>query len=145
MKAQQTVFTRSPASSTSQQIFVCESLYELFSAYINKEGTSPSIFLVRIRKIEMTALEEIKFENMTYMTYRQTSIQATGFMESCSCYGRAHNKPWGQKYLWRGEAIKESPGISNLILRLLRGMSLAVSLKAVDSQFPRGSKQQALL
>lgn len=65
LKAQQTVFTRSPASSTRQQMFVCENLYELFSAYINKEGTSPSIFLVRIRKIEMAALEEIKFENMT--------------------------------------------------------------------------------
>lgn len=43
LKAQQTVF-RSPASTTSQQIFVCENSYELFSAYINKEGTSPSIF-----------------------------------------------------------------------------------------------------
>lgn len=65
LKAQRTVFTRSPASSTSQQMFVCENLYELFSAYINKEETSPSIFLVRIRKIEMAALEEIKIENMT--------------------------------------------------------------------------------
>lgn len=69
----------------------------------------------------MAVLEEIKFENMTYMTYRQTSIQGTGFMESCSCYERALNKPCGQKYLWRGEEIKESPGISNLILRLLGG------------------------
>lgn len=90
----------------------------------------------------MAALKEIKFENITY---RQTSVQATGFMESHSCYERALNKPWGQKYLWRGEVIKESPGISNLILRLLSGMSLVVSLKAADSYFPRGSKQQALL
>lgn len=65
LKAQQTVLTRSPASSTRHQMFVCENLYELFSAYINKERTSPSIFLVRIRKIEMAAFEEIKFENMT--------------------------------------------------------------------------------
>lgn len=81
----------------------------------------------------MAALEEIKFENMTYMTYRQTSIQGTGFMESCSCYERALNKPCGQKYLWRGEEIKECPGISNLILRLLGGMSLVISLKVADS------------
>lgn len=132
LKAQQTVLITSPASTTRQQIFVCESLYELFSAYINKEGTSPSIFLVRRGKIEMAALEEIKFENMTYMTYRQTSTQATGFMALCSCYERALNKPCGQEYLWRGKAIKENPGISNLILGLLRGMNLVISLKVAD-------------
>lgn len=90
--------------------FLCVSLYELFSASINKEGTSPSIFLVRITKIEMAALEEIKFENMRYMTYRQKSIQGTGFMESGSCCERAHNKPCGQKYLWRGKQSKKVLG-----------------------------------
>lgn len=65
LKAQQPLFTGSPVSSTSQQFFVCETLYELFSAYVSKEGASPPLFLVRIRKIEMAALGNIKYENMT--------------------------------------------------------------------------------
>lgn len=65
MKAQQTVFTGSPAGSTSQQFFVCEGLYEIFSAHISKEGASLPLFLVRIRKIEMAGLGNIKYEKMT--------------------------------------------------------------------------------
>lgn len=43
LKAQQIVFTASPTSSTSQEIFVCESSYDLFSACVSEEeGISPS-------------------------------------------------------------------------------------------------------
>lgn len=59
------MFTGSLASHTSQQIFICESLFELFSACISKEGASPPLFLVRIRKIGMVALGNIEYEHMT--------------------------------------------------------------------------------
>lgn len=65
LETQQTVLAATPASGCSQQMLVCKSLFELLSTHINKEGASPPLFLESIRKIEMAAIGNTKYENMS--------------------------------------------------------------------------------
>jgi len=77
LETQQTALAANPASGSSQQILVCQSLSELLSIHINKEWTSLPLFLESIRKIEMVAIGNTKYEDMSqankptgYKTYQ---------------------------------------------------------------------------